>query len=81
MRFEDDNALLQAAADGLGVALGRSLLVGNDLRSGRLVAPFALRLPASFSYWFVVPRSRPVTGRLEQVRAWLAQRFRAESPH
>jgi LysR family transcriptional regulator, glycine cleavage system transcriptional activator len=32
---------LQAAADGLGVAMGPTALVGDDLAAGRLVAPFS----------------------------------------
>jgi LysR family glycine cleavage system transcriptional activator len=39
--FEFDDAALQAATAGLGVALGDRLLVKDDLVSGRLIEPFA----------------------------------------
>ena len=45
--------VLQAATDGLGVALGRSVLLADDLAAGRLVKPFDLELPAQSAYYFV----------------------------
>lgn len=75
LRFDDANALLQAAADGLGVALGRSLLVAEDLRSGRLVVPLDLRIPASYSYWFVVSAGRENDAQLARIRDWLRRQF------
>lgn len=77
--FGDANALMQAALDGLGVALGRSLLVAADLRAGRLIEPFGPRLQARYGYWFVVPRRRPLTDRLVRVRDWLVEQFSAAS--
>lgn len=56
LRFNEDLALLQAAAEGLGVALGRSALVERDLKSGVLVQPHPLRLKARYSYWVVTPQ-------------------------
>lgn len=41
------------AIDGLGVALGRSVLVADALASGRLVKPFDLSLHADFAYYLV----------------------------
>lgn len=37
---------LQAAIDGLGVAIGRTTFVQDDIAKGRLVAPFDMTLPA-----------------------------------
>jgi LysR family glycine cleavage system transcriptional activator len=54
-RFHDDGAMLQAAIDGAGIALGRSALVAADLKGKRLVEPFGLRIPAAYSYWLVTP--------------------------
>ena len=39
-RFEHMYFLMEAAASGLGVAIGSYPLVEQDLESGRLVAPF-----------------------------------------
>ena len=49
---------LQAALDGLGVALGPTALVADDLASGRLVAPFpAVTLPTR-GYHAYLPQTR-----------------------
>lgn len=75
--FDDANALLRAAEDGVGVALGRSRLVGADLRSGRLIAPFEQRIPATYGYWFVTSEHRSDDVRIGQVRTWLLDQFAA----
>ena len=41
MMFDDSSLMLDAAAQGAGVALARDLLVERDLQSGRLVRPLA----------------------------------------
>ena len=46
----------QAAADGLGVAMGIRPYIDDDLAAGRLVAPFALSVPKSMR-WYLVYRS------------------------
>jgi len=70
-RLGDDAAILQAAIDGQGVALGRSLLVGDDLKTGRLIAPFQTVLKASYSYWFVTPSEREVSPMVTRVKEWI----------
>ncbi len=62
---------VQAAIDGLGVVMAHSALVAEDLAVGRLVAPFALRLPAPRAYYVVtagVAGDRPALGAF---RDWL----------
>ena len=49
--FTNSRFVLQAAIDGLGVALARSTLVEDDLAAGRLVRPFALALPSEYAYY------------------------------
>ncbi len=47
---------IQAAVDGLGVAMGPTALVGDDLAAGRLVTPFPeTSLPAR-SYFAYLPQ-------------------------
>ncbi len=77
-RLGDDGAILQAALNEQGVALGRSLLVADDIKAGRLVAPFSTVLPASYSYWFVRPESDAVSRTIDAVEAWLCSEFAAE---
>jgi LysR family glycine cleavage system transcriptional activator len=56
--FSDSSLALRAASEGLGIALGRSKLVGPDLDSGRLVRASTNELRSPFSYWLVRPSGR-----------------------
>ncbi len=49
---------MQAAADGLGLAMGYLELVDLDLQSGRLVCASAQRVKHDYSY-YLVQRSPP----------------------
>ena len=73
--LDEDAALLRAAAEGEGMALGRAALVAGDLAGGRLVAPFAISIPATFSYWFVVPAEGSRRPESALVRSWLMSEF------
>lgn len=65
-RFASSDLVLQAAAQGLGVALARGRLAADDLAAGRLVRPFGERVVlVAKAYWLVLPR------RLQQRRAVL----------
>ncbi|MEO0679904.1 MAG: transcriptional regulator GcvA [Pseudomonadota bacterium] len=76
-RLGDDGAILQAALDHQGVALGRSRLVADDLALGRLIAPFDVRLEASHAYWFVHPKGAAPSPAVQAIRDWLLEEFRA----
>ena len=78
-RLGDDSAILQAAVDGQGVALGRSRLVADDVKNGRLVAPFDASLPASYAYWFVRPTQSVGLAALDAVEEWLKAEFEHET--
>ncbi|MBK5415733.1 LysR substrate-binding domain-containing protein [Pseudomonas sp. TH31] len=54
LKFDHLHLVLQAAVDGLGVALCPTSLLGKDLASGRLISPFPeLRLPLTRYYYGV----------------------------
>ncbi|MGH9577244.1 MAG: transcriptional regulator GcvA, partial [Terriglobales bacterium] len=71
LRFSHAMLALEAAADGMGVAMGMPVLAGSDLASGRLVAPLALALPLKFGYYIV--SGADTAGRADVVafRDWL----------
>jgi LysR family glycine cleavage system transcriptional activator len=54
--FQYYGQALQAATDGLGVAMGIRPYIDDDLAAGRLVAPFALTVPKGMR-WYLVYRS------------------------
>lgn len=54
LQFDHMHLVLQAAVDGLGVALCPASLLGRDLSTGRLTCPFpSLRLPLTRYYYGV----------------------------
>ncbi|ABC23014.1 transcriptional regulator GcvA [Rhodospirillum rubrum] len=70
--FTDGSALVQACLAGVGVALGRTALVEDHLRTGRLVRPFAgLSRPADFSYFAVAPAANLENPRVACFIDWL----------
>jgi LysR family glycine cleavage system transcriptional activator len=70
-RFESSEHAVQAAIQGEGVVLGRSALVTDDLRAGRLVRPFTLSLPADLAYYVVYPSQGGQRHKVQAFRDWL----------
>lgn len=70
-RFSHTHLMLQSAMDGRGVALGQTVLAGDDLRSGRLVAPFDLRLPTGFGYYICCPPTASNRPKIQAFREWV----------
>jgi DNA-binding transcriptional LysR family regulator len=67
--FEHLYYLLEAAVAGLGVAIAPEPLVVDDLRAGRLVAPWGFsETPAQLALW--VPK-RAADGRAQSLAQWL----------
>jgi LysR family transcriptional regulator, glycine cleavage system transcriptional activator len=57
-RFGQSNMVVQAAIEGLGIALGRDALVMDALADGRLVRAFALPpVPSDYAFWLVCPET------------------------
>jgi LysR family glycine cleavage system transcriptional activator len=75
--FSDSSHLLQAAADGAGVAMGRRSLMGQDLRNGVLLKPFDLEVPTLRKYYLVYLPRMAESPKIVAFRAWLAGEFAA----
>ncbi len=71
--FEVDDAALQAATAGIGVALGDLFLIRDELASGRLTAPFGLAPIKTGSYYFSWPDSHQTTQGVQLFREWLTK--------
>ncbi len=69
--FSDSALLMQAAADGQGIALGRRSLLGNDLRNGVLVRPFAIETPTPRRIYLVYPPRLAGSPKVAAFRSWL----------
>ena len=53
--FDYYGQALQAAADGVGIAMGIRPYIDDDLQAGRLVAPFSLTVPKG-QQWYLIYR-------------------------
>jgi LysR family glycine cleavage system transcriptional activator len=62
---------VQAAIDGLGVAMGRTSYVQDDIAKGRLLVPFKIALPADAGFYLVSPEARADSPKLRALRQWL----------
>ena len=70
-RFGQANMVVQAAIEGLGVALGREPLVIDELMAGRLIRPFDIVAQSVFAYYLVCPKDRLNDRRVKAFRHWL----------
>lgn len=69
---------VQAAIDGLGVAMGRTSYVQDDIKKGRLVVPFEIELPVDAGFYLVSPEARADTPKLSTFRKWLSDIVKAK---
>ena len=79
--FDQGFMAIQAATEGLGVALGQTHLVEADIKAGRLIAPFDIVLPRDAGYYVVVPEVTANVPKIALFRDWLIASARsAEVP-
>ena len=71
--FDYYGQALQAAADGVGVALGIRPYVDDDLRAGRLVAPFAHSVPKGEQWYLIYHARRQDEPSFATFRRWITQ--------
>ena len=73
IRVENSAPAYQAAIEGVGVVIAQRSFVDEDLRNGRLVAPFALQVPVDGSYYFGYPAERPKSDRVAAFEEWIVR--------
>jgi LysR family glycine cleavage system transcriptional activator len=73
--FNYSNLLVQAAIDGLGIALGNTLLAGDDLKAGRLVKPFDITISLDTAYYVVYVRDALKRQKIRAFRDWLVEQI------
>ena len=71
IRFQSSVHAVQAAVQGDGIVLGRSALVSDDLKAGRLIQPFKVVLPMDLAYYVVYPPSSIARPKVKAFRDWL----------
>ena len=71
--FEYYGQALQAAADGVGVAMGIAPYIDDDVAAGRLVTPFALTVPKGQQWYLVYRQERRDEAAFQAFRAWIVR--------
>ncbi|MCY1274236.1 Glycine cleavage system transcriptional activator [compost metagenome] len=71
VHIESFGIALQAARDGYGVALSDEFNSYRDLEEGRLVRPFALKVPAGLDYYCLSLEERRNVPEVAQLIDWL----------
>ena len=66
---------MHAISQGLGIGLGRSMLVKEDIRCGRLVAPFDISYEPDAGYHLLVSRERCALPKVQAFKQWLLSAF------
>ena len=84
LRINSSAAVLQAAVEGHGIALARSIMVDDDLKSGRLVRLCPeVSLASPLSYYLVYRPGCDSLPKIAYFREWIveqASRFNAAHP-
>jgi len=69
--FSNTNLAIEAAMDGLGVALALDPLVNRDVAMGRLVRPFEVAMPSRYAYYVVSREETAERPSVVRFREWL----------
>jgi LysR family glycine cleavage system transcriptional activator len=78
LSFTPSHLVINAAIDGLGVALVKDSWVEQDLKLGRLVRPFDIALPVESAYYMVFPRQRASDVRIATFIDWIRREAAGE---
>ena len=71
LTFDQSFMAIQAAVEGLGIAMGRTHLVEADIEAGRLIAPFNIVIPREAGYYIVTPVAMAGLPKIRLLREWL----------
>lgn len=77
-RFGQSNLVVQAAIQGIGVALGRKPLVIDALLDGRLLRPFTEIAQSPLSYWLVLRHDRMNSAKVQGFLSWIRSEVASE---
>lgn len=69
--FQNSLLAYQAAIEGMGVVIGQTRLLANDIAAGVLVRPFDRPVTRELAYYLLVPDNRRHSRKVEAFRVWL----------
>lgn len=73
LHFDTSLIAFEVAAKGGGIALGRPSITGEDIASGRLVAPFDLAVPIDEAFYLITPSEDAAHPDAGLFRDWLRE--------
>ena len=73
LRFNSADHALEATIEGAGVLLAHKALAYDDLRTGRLVAPFEVEATADRAFHLVCPSGHETRPKISAFRAWIKE--------
>ncbi len=76
LSFGSSSLAIQAAIDGVGIALVQHAYIKSDLDSGTLIAPFDIRVHGKNGYHLGWSAARPVSEAFALFRDWILQEIR-----
>jgi len=79
-QFQYYGQALQAAVDGLGIAMGIRPYIDDDLAAGRLLAPLALSVPKGMRWYLVYRPFRTEQRDFAAFRRWIVRAATAVPP-
>lgn len=71
LRFDHSLLALEAASDGMGVAMGALSMIDREIGSGALAMPFPRWVAATPGYYAICSKARANDPRIVQFLAWL----------
>jgi LysR family glycine cleavage system transcriptional activator len=77
--FAQSNMVVQSAIQGDGIAMGRSPMVMDALRDGRLVQPFSQTAQSPLNYWLVYPDDQRRARKIMLFLDWILTEARNQS--
>ena len=83
LHFNVADHAIDAAVSGAGVVLGRMVLADADIKAGRLVQPFPLKLKADYAFYVVALEARVDEPAIKAFHDWIfaeAEGDAAETP-
>lgn len=69
--FDSTRVMIEAAIEGVGIAIGSPYLFAGEIGDGRLHQPFPLTVPNGRAYWLVTPAARQRDASVHAFRDWI----------
>ncbi|HQP66245.1 MAG TPA: transcriptional regulator GcvA [Quisquiliibacterium sp.] len=80
MTFPSSMFAYQAAIDGVGVAMGQTLLLQQEFESGQLTRPFRRPIQRDAAYYLLTAASQTPSVKVRAFRRWLLDEVRQQQP-